>query len=85
LQLPESLNEHQWIYVAPDGEKVGDFVRLMDNLFAPFNKISLSELNGHADAKSEIKPIVGHMQGYGDRLRADSDQFYRNLAAFTVN
>ena len=85
LQLPESINENEWIYVAPDGEKVGDFVRLLDNLFAPFNKISLSELDGRADAKSEIKSTVGHMQGYGDRLRPDSDQFYRSLAAFTVN
>ena len=64
---------------------MGDFVRLMDNLFAPFNKMSLSELQGRADAKPEIKPTVGHMQGYGDRLRPDSDQFYRNLAAYMVN
>jgi len=85
LQLPESINENQWIYIAQDGEKVGDFVRLMDDLFAPFNKMSLSELDGRADAKPEIKPTVSHMQGYGDRLRPDSDQFYRGLAAYTVN
>lgn len=84
LQLPESNNENQWIYVARDGEKIGDFVRLMDNLFAPFNKISLSELHGRADAKAEIKPMVGHMQGYGDRLNSGSDQFYRSLARFAA-
>jgi hypothetical protein len=85
LQLPESINENQWIYIAQDGEKIGDFVRLMDNLFAPFNKISMSELDGRADAKPEIKAVVGHMTGYGDRLRPDSDQFYRSLAAYTAS
>jgi len=84
LQLPEANSENQWIYIAPDGEKIGDFVRLMDNLFAPFNKISLSELHGRADAKPEIKPMVGHMRSYGDRLNASADAFYRNLARFAA-
>ena len=85
MQLPESINENQWIYIARDGEKVGDFVRLMDNLFAPFNKMSLSELDGRADAKPEIKSMVGHMRGYGDRLRADADHFYRSLARYSMH
>jgi|GEM_PF-998953 hypothetical protein len=80
LQLPEQNSENQWIYIAREGEKIGDFVRLMDNLFAPFNKISLSELHGRAEAGPEIKPMVGHMRGYGDRLNAEADSFYRNLA-----
>jgi len=84
LQLPESINENQWIYIAREGEKVGDFVQLMDNLFAPFNKMSLSELDGRADACREVKSTVSHMQGYGDRLSAESDQFYRNLARCTA-
>jgi len=82
LQLPESNAENQWLYIARDGEKVGDFVRLMDNLFAPFNKMSLSELDGRADAAPEVKAMVGHMQGYGDRLNAGADQFYRTLAHY---
>jgi hypothetical protein len=85
LQLPESISENQWIYIAPDGEKVGDFIRLMDNLFAPFNKISLAGLDGRAGAGTEIKSTVSHMQGYGDRLRPGADQFYRGLAALTVH
>jgi len=84
LQLPESINENQWIYIAPDGQKVGDFIRLMDDLFAPFNKLSLSEIHGRSDARSEIKGTVGHMGGYGDRLRPDADRFYRDLAHYTA-
>ncbi len=85
LELPESNTENHWIYIGKEGEKVGDFVRLMDNLFAPFNKYSLSGLHGRSDAASEIKPIVGHMQGYGDRLRPEADDFYRNLARYAMH
>jgi hypothetical protein len=74
LQLPESNNENQWIYVARDGEKVGDFVRLMDNLFAPFNKISLSELHGRADAKAgnqaHGRPHAGLRRSFKFRVRS---------------
>jgi hypothetical protein len=49
LQLPESINENQWIYIAPDGEKVGDFVRLLDNLFVPFGKSTVSHMRGYGD------------------------------------
>jgi len=85
LQLPESINENQWIYIARDGEKLSDFARLMDNLFAPFNKISMAELDGRAGAGPEIKPVVAHVRSYGDRLNANADNFYRNLAHYTMH
>jgi hypothetical protein len=49
LQLPESVNENQWIYIAPDGEKVGDLARLLDNLFAPFGKPTVTHMRGYGD------------------------------------
>jgi hypothetical protein len=84
LQLPEAINEQEWIYIARDGEKVGNFVRLLDDLFAPFNKWSLAGLNEREGAGPEIKPMVGHMQGYGDRLRPEAENFYRQLAGLTA-
>jgi hypothetical protein len=49
LQLPESINENQWIYIAPAGEKVGDLTRLLDNLFAPFGKSTVTHMRGYGD------------------------------------
>jgi hypothetical protein len=85
LQLPQSINANQWTYIPPDGEKVFDLMRLLDNLFEPFNGTSLSKLHGREDATDEIKTTTNHMQGYGDRLRPEFDDFYQRLAQFTLH
>ena len=85
LQLPESINENEWIYTAPGDETLGVFHGFLKDIFAPFDKISLSGLNGHEDAKPEVKASVQHMRGYGDRMNADSDAFYAKLAQMTLS
>ena len=82
LQLPELIGENEWIYLAQEEDTLRSFNRLLGDLFSPFDKISMGRLDGRADAGSEIKATVQHMRGYGDRLSADADAFYRGLARF---
>lgn len=84
LQLPELIGENEWIYMAPGDETLQAFNGLLTDLFAPFNGLSMAALDGHENARSEIKGTVQHMRGYGDRLTAESDQFYRSLARLTL-
>ena len=84
LQLPESINENEWIYLAPEDKTFACFNRLLTDLFKPFDGMSLSKLDGREDAKSEIKSASQHMRGYGDRLTPESEQFYRNLAQYSL-
>ncbi len=84
LQLPESINENEWIYLAPEDETLRSFNTLLTDLFAPFDGMSMSALDGREDAKPEIKGTVQHMRSYGDRLTPESDQFYRNLAQYSL-
>ncbi len=83
LQLPEAINENEWIYVSPGDETLGVFNNFLKDIFAPFDKISLSGLHERADAGKEIKASSHHMRSYGDRMTAESDAFYASLAKFT--
>ena len=80
LQLPELIGENQWIYIADPEETFLSFNRALSHVYDKFNGISLSRLNGHADACDEIKASVFHMRGYGDRLNDRSESFYRRAA-----
>jgi len=83
LQLPESINENEWIYVTQSDETFACFNRLLTDLFSPFDDMSMSALDGREDAKSEVKSMAQHLRGHGDRLTPDADQFYRNLAHYS--
>ncbi len=80
LQLPEQTAEGEWIYIAREGEKLHDFNLLMADLFTPFDKYSLHDLQGREGSKREIKSTVQHLRGYGDRLTPDADGFLRDLS-----
>jgi hypothetical protein len=84
LQLPEMINEEEWLYVPASDESVQAFNVLLRDVFAPLDMMSLSKLDGREDAKSEIKSTVQHMQGYGDRLTPESENYRRQLAHFTL-
>jgi hypothetical protein len=84
LQLPELNGKNEWIYIAPPDETLGAFNRLLGDLFDPFNGLSLSHLNGHADAGAEIKASTLHMRGYGHPLTESDAQFYR-AASMSLN
>ncbi len=79
LQLPELIGENQWNYIADPEETLGSFNRVLSNVYDKFNGISLSRLNGHADAHDEIKSSTFHMRGYGDRLNSH-ESFYQQAA-----
>ncbi|MFY9288651.1 MAG: hypothetical protein WAO98_09145 [Alphaproteobacteria bacterium] len=85
LQLPEMINEQEWIYVTQAEHSMRSFNTLLTDLFSPFDGISMSALDGREDAKPEIKRTTQHMRSYGDRLTPESDQFYRDLAALTLH
>jgi hypothetical protein len=87
LQLPEMISEQEWIYLTASDETVSAFNSLLKDLFAPFDGISMAaldgrEVNGRADAASEVKATTQHLRGHGDRLTPESEQFYRNLAQY---
>jgi hypothetical protein len=84
LQLPESINENEWIYLAQGEDTLRAFNGLLSDLFSPFDKVSLSGLNERADAGPEIKATVQHMRGYGDRLTPEADRFYQNLGQLAL-
>ena len=69
LQLPDSINEHEWIYCAQGEDTLQAFNSLLKDLFTPFDK---------------GKASVQHMQGYGDRLNVGADQHYSSLAKFAL-
>ena len=79
LQLPELNGVNQWNYIASPDETLDAFNRVLNDVFDKFNHISLSRLNGHADAKAEIKPSTFHLRGYGDHLN-DRTNFYRRAS-----
>jgi hypothetical protein len=85
LQLPESINENQWIYLAQHDETLLAFNQFLDGIFAPFDKISLSGLHEREGAGREIKASVNHMRGYGDRLRPEAEKFYGMLARYAAH
>lgn len=80
LQLPELIGENQWNYIADPEETLDAFNRVLNDLFDKFNGISLSKLNGHADATDEIKAAALHLRGYGDRLSESGDSFLRQAS-----
>jgi hypothetical protein len=80
LQLPEANSENEWIYIAPSDETLGAFNHLLSDLFDPFNGLSLSRLNGHDHAGSEIKASTLHMRSYGHPLSEGDMAFYRAAA-----
>jgi hypothetical protein len=84
LQLPELNGVNQWNYIASPDETLAAFNRVMGDLFDKFNGISLSHLNGHADATAEIKASTLHMRSYGHPLRDSELQSYRNMS-LTLN
>jgi hypothetical protein len=84
LQLPESINENEWIYLAQGEDTLRAFNGLLSDLFSPFDKLSLSGLDGRADAACEIKSTVQHMRGYGDRLTPEAQHFYQNLTQLSL-
>jgi hypothetical protein len=84
LQLPESINENEWIYLAPEDKTVACFNRLLGDLFTPFDKMSLSGLDGRADARSEVKTTSQHMRGYGDHTTSGAVQFYGEAARYAA-
>jgi len=87
LQLPESINENEWIYLPPGDESFGCFSGLLGDLFSPFDKIKTSALDGRTEIGApsdfcEIKGASQHMRGHGDRLTPEADAFYRSLAHY---
>jgi len=84
LQLPESINEQEWLYVPEGAEQMFNFSSLLADVFRPFDIMSLSALDGRADAKTEIKPGVQHMRGHGDRLTPHAAAFQQQMAKFTL-
>ena len=80
LQLPELNGRNQWNYIAHPEETLGAFNRVLGDLFDKFNGVSLSRLNGHDNATSEIKASTLHLRGYGDHMNEKSAGLYRNLA-----
>jgi hypothetical protein len=83
LQLPESINEHEWIYCAPEDETLMRFNTMLTDLFTPFDGINTATLDGRVE-DNQIKGTIQHMRSYGDRLSADSDRFYRGLAKYSM-
>lgn len=84
LQLPESIAENEWIYLAESDQTLRAFNALLGDLFSPFDKVKLSGLHERATASSEIKPSVQHMRGYGDRLTPESERFHRDAARYAL-
>ncbi|MBV8548527.1 MAG: hypothetical protein JO126_03620 [Alphaproteobacteria bacterium] len=85
LQLPDMIAENEWIYLPLDEHKLSSFNRLLSDIFSPFDTLSLSKLDGRADAQSEVKATMQHMQGYGDRLTHQADRFYSDLATLNFH
>ena len=84
LQLPESINENEWIYLTQSEDTLWGFNSLLNDLFRPFDGMSLSRLDGRSGAGNEIKASMQHMRGYGDRLSPQADQHYRGLTQYTM-
>ncbi len=82
LQLPEMINENEWLYIPESDESLHAFNCLLRDVFAPLDILSLSTLDGRDDAGPEIKSTVQHMRGYGDRLTPDAEAFQRQMAQF---
>lgn len=80
LQLPESINEHEWLYLAEGTETFGAFNQFLSDIFTPFNRMNLSRLHGRETAGSEVKPSAQHMRSYGDHMRESTSGFYRDAA-----
>ncbi|MDR3424616.1 MAG: hypothetical protein P4M13_06000 [Alphaproteobacteria bacterium] len=76
LQLPELNGRNQWNYIAAPDETLAAFNRVLDDLFDKFNGISLSRLQGRADATDEIKASTLHLRGYGDHLSQNGIKLY---------
>jgi hypothetical protein len=81
LQLPESINENEWLYIADGTESFAAFNRFMSDIFTPFDRVSLSGLHGREDATSEAKATAQHMRGYGDHMRESTSGFYGEAAS----
>ena len=81
LQLPESINEQEWIYLAEGEDKLWCFQNLLNDLFRPFDGVSMGSIDGRADAGAEIKSSMGHMRGYGERITPQHESHYQNLAS----
>lgn len=80
LELPSATAEGEWIYLPSLDESYQCFNRFMDNVFSPFNGISLAALDGREGAGPEIKACSVHMRGYGEGLRQRLDEHHRRLA-----
>jgi hypothetical protein len=84
LQLPEMINENEWLYIPESDESLYAFNRLLSDVFRPFDMLSMSKLDGRDDARSEVKPTTQHMRGYGDRMTPGAAEFQRQMAAFML-
>jgi hypothetical protein len=80
LQLPELNGENEWNYIADPQETLASFNRVLNDLFDPFNGLSLSRLNGLEGGRSEVKSSTFHMRSYGHPLSPQDLSFYRGAA-----
>lgn len=80
LQLPELTGENHWNYIAESDETLGAFIRSLNDLFDPFNHISLGRLNERDGAGTEVKSSTFHMRSYGHPVHDADLSFYRHAA-----
>lgn len=80
LQLPQATAEKSWIYIPEGNQKASTFQRMLADVFAPFDMVSLHGLNTGQAQHREIAPAMMHLAGQRNRLTAAADQHYRTLA-----
>ncbi len=81
LQLPESIAEQEWIYLAAGEEKLYAMNTLFNDVFTPFNNVDYGMINGCEGSMREIKSTAMHMRGYGDHVDARRSTFYPEAVA----
>lgn len=84
LQLPESIAEQEQTYIAAGDETLRAFNLMLNDLFSPFDGVSLGALHEREGAGAEIKASTQHLRGYGDRLTTETDGFYRQMAQYAL-
>lgn len=85
LQLPESINEHEWIYLAAGDKTKQAIESMLTDIFSKFDGINMGALDGRVDAPSEIKSVTQHMRGYGERLTAEAQKTYGCFAKLAMH
>jgi hypothetical protein len=81
LTLPEASKQKNWVYIAEEGCTYHEFQQAMANAFRAFDHISLDALSERPGKTRDEMPLMHHMSGYGDRLNADSENYYRGMAS----